>query len=260
LENAISIEGLSISFGGLKAVDNFDMEIKSGEIRSLIGPNGAGKTTIFNLITRIYKHDRGKILFYGEDISTLPPHRIAQKRIARTFQNVELIGELTALENVLVGCYIHFTYGLFSAALRLKKMRNEEKEQKGRALKALSLVGLQPFKNIVSSNIPLGQRRLLEIARALVIDPKLLLLDEPAAGMNALEIKELNRLLKLLREERGITILLVEHQMRMVMEVSDSITVLDYGQKIAEGTPNEIRNNPDVINAYLGKKESNAQN
>jgi branched-chain amino acid transport system ATP-binding protein len=219
----------------------------------IIGPNGAGKTTVFNLITGIYKPSSGRILFDGKDIANLAPHNIAKMGISRTFQNIELFPGLTVLDNVIIGQDMYRNYGFVSSGLRLKRVLSEEEKTNEEALEALKFVGLDSYRNQLPQNLPFGQRRLLELARALFMKPKLLLLDEPGAGMNYQEIRSLHQIILEIRARWEMTILLVEHVMQLVMEVSDRISVLNYGQKITEGTPAEVRNNEEVIKAYLGK-------
>jgi len=249
----LKIKNLSKKFGGLTAIQNLSMEVAEGELHSLIGPNGAGKTTLFNLISRIFKPDEGQILFKEKDLLRISPSKICALGIARTFQKVELFNEMTAMENVLVGCHTLIRNGFLSAALRLNWFRTEEAQIQEKAMEALRKVGMEEYKFKKAGSLPLGQRRLLELARALASCPKLLLLDEPASGLNNSETESLMKVILSLCKEQGITILIVEHNMRVVMEISDNITVLNHGVKIAEGTPEEICKNFQVIEAYLGK-------
>ena len=245
-------EGLSKRFGGLQAVDDFSVEIKSGEIVGLIGPNGAGKTTVFNLITGLETPDRGTLYFRREFITGLPAHRIARRGIARTFQNIRLLRHLTVLENVKVAYHCHVRYSLLEAALRLPRFGRVEREIERKSLAFLELLGLADVAHVPAASLPYGKRRRLEIARALATEAELLLLDEPAAGLNPAETRELAELIRRLRDEFRVTILLIEHDMKLVMSLCDRIVVLNFGRTIASGTPAQVRNNPDVIAAYLG--------
>ena len=247
------IDNLSIEFGGLKAVSNFSMEMHKKELIGLIGPNGAGKTTIFNLITGLYRPTSGTIQLMGEDITNLVTHKRVQKGIARTFQNIRLFKQLTVLENVKVAYHNNMSYGLFSSIFRTKKYWREENEVHQKAQEILEVLGLLEYKDELAQNLPYGKQRKLEIARALATFPRLLCLDEPAAGMNPRETEELMKTIKIIQEKFETTILLIEHDMKFVMGICDRIYVLNFGELIAEGVPLEIQKNPEVIKAYLGE-------
>jgi branched-chain amino acid transport system ATP-binding protein len=240
-------------FGGLVAVSNVDFKIEHGSIASLIGPNGAGKTTLFNVITGIYRPEAGSVQFDGHELVGLRSDQIAFRGVSRTFQNIRLFSEMTVQENVLVGMHPRLTQTVAEALLRTPRFRTEERMARAKARDLLRFVGLAGQDDAIARNLPYGGQRRIEIARALGSDPKLILLDEPTAGMNPHETGEATILFRRLRDERGITVLLIEHDMRVVMGISEHITVLDYGEKIAEGTPEQVRKNQRVIEAYLGR-------
>lgn len=250
----LQASGIVKQFGGLTAVNNVDFNIPRGSITSLIGPNGAGKTTFFNMITGLYVPTSGKILFNGEEIQGLKPDVVTTRGIGRTFQNIRLFAHMTALENVLVGLHSRLHASLIGILALTKRVREEEAAAHKRAQELLNYVGLGRNRvNELSKNLPYGDQRRLEIARALATEPKLLLLDEPTAGMNPQETDDLTRLMRQVRDELGVTVLLIEHDMKVVMGISEYITVLDHGAKIAEGSPEAIRTNEEVIEAYLGR-------
>ena len=247
-------EDVVIKFGGLTAVSGFSIEAERGSISSLIGPNGAGKTTCFNIITGFYKPTSGRVIFNGKDVTGMPPHLVCKTGIARTFQNIRLFTGGTVLQNVMTACWVRQRAPWWSAPLQLPIFRREEREIRERSMELLAAVGLDGLAEEVATGLPYGAQRRLEIARALATGPELLLLDEPAAGMNPQESLELMDFIRDIRDRFKVTILMIEHDMKVVMGVSEWIRVLDYGQLIAEGTPDEIKKNPRVIEAYLGKE------
>lgn len=249
----LDVAGVSKHFGGIHALDDVTFSVKTGAILSMIGPNGAGKTTFINVASGIYAPDAGAIRFQGEDIAGLPAHLVAAKGIGRTFQLEELFGSLSVLENVMVGCHTRMRAGMFSAGFSLPSMRQEERQMREEAMQDLGLVGLDGRAQDAISQLPLGERKLVGIARALAMKPKLLMLDEPAGGLAAHEVDRLVRLLYTLLEN-GLTLFIVEHNMPFVMSISEHVVVLDEGAKIAEGPPAEIQANDAVIKAYLGEE------
>lgn len=252
MSNILEVKGLTKRFGGLAAVEDMDFEVREGGISGLIGPNGAGKTTIFNLITGVYKVSSGTISFEQRDITNTEPYLVADYGITRTFQNIRLFKNLSVYENVLIACHDSAKYGLAESFLRLPRFRKEERVLKEKALGLLSYMGLVERKDAIANALPYGLQRRLEITRALALDPKLLLLDEPAAGMNPDETEQLMRLISDVRSTFNLTVLVIEHHMDLVMGVCEHIVVLNFGHKLAEGRPEEIRGDKRVIEAYLG--------
>ncbi len=254
----LQLQGVTKFFGGLCAVKSFDLKLNKGDLAGLIGPNGAGKTTAFNLITGLYQPTKGEIHFNGEQISGMGPHEITRMGIARTFQNIRLFPNLTVLDNVRIAYHAHIDYSMADSIFRSPRFSRGEKELTEKAQDFLSIFQLEGIQDELAKNLPYGEQRRVEIARALACDPKLLLLDEPAAGMNPREIINLMELIGFIRERFNLTILLIEHQMRVVMGICEHITVMDFGEVIARGNPNEIQNNPQVVEAYLGQGAANA--
>lgn len=250
----LEAQGINKSFGGLTAVNDIDFSLDEGQIASIIGPNGAGKTTFFNIVSGYYNPDRGKIIFDGRDVTNLSPEKVAACGIARTFQNIRLFPDLMVVENVLVGMHLHLSSSIAKIVFNTRGVRTEEEKAYADARSLLEYAGLAGKETELARSLSYGDQRRLEVARALAVRPKMLLLDEPTAGMNPRETDEMKEFILNLRDERKVTILLIEHDMKVVMGISDHITVLNYGMKIAEGKPQEIRDNPEVIKAYLGQE------
>ncbi|HJX14348.1 MAG TPA: ABC transporter ATP-binding protein [Candidatus Deferrimicrobiaceae bacterium] len=250
----LDMRNVTMSFGGVTALRDVSFSVRAGEILGLIGPNGAGKTTLFHVVTAMVPGASGEIVFGGERIGGLATHRITRRGVGRTFQNIRLFPEMTARENVMVGRHTRSRAGVWRSVFRTPGQREEEELVRRKTDELLALVGLRGQEDVVASALPYGYQRRLEIARALAGEPKLLLLDEPVAGMNENETQEIHRLIRKIRD-LGVTVILIEHDMSLVMQVCDRLVVLHFGEKIAEGTPEEIRNNPDVIAAYLGREE-----
>ena len=258
MASLLAVRDLTIRFGGITALSDVSFDVEEGHIVGLIGPNGAGKTTCFNCITRLYQPSAGQVLFKGDDLLRCTPQQIAAKRIARTFQNVALFGRMSVLDNVLVGDHARIRSGPLSSALRLPSARAAEREACERALAALDVVGLRRTAHTTAGALPFAVQKRVELARALVARPRLLLLDEPAGGLNHTEVRELSGLIRRIHAEYDLTVLLVEHHMNLVMSISDDVVVLSFGRKIAEGPPDVVRNHPAVIEAYLGASDAAA--
>ena len=251
----LEIKNLGINFGGLKAVDGLDMKIEEGQLYGLIGPNGAGKTTVFNLLTGVYQPTEGTFLFDGIEVKNSNPVKINKMGIARTFQNIRLFSQMSVLDNVLVGFHDSISYGFFESTTHFGRFNKEEKEYHKKAIELLKVFDMEEEKEYLACNLPYGKQRKLEIARALATNPKLLLLDEPAAGMNPNETAELMQTIKFVREKFNVTVLLIEHDMKLVSGICEELTVLNFGTVLAQGKTKDVLNSPEVITAYLGEDE-----
>jgi len=252
----LSVRHVSKRFGGVQALSNVSLDVEKGEVHALIGPNGAGKTTLFNCISSLYRPESGEVLFKGEDITGNSPHLIPRLGIARTFQNLELFRNATVLDNIMLGRYLHKKTGFLSEVLFLPRARDQEVSSRRRVEEVIDFLNLQPFRDRIIGQLPFGTQKCVELARALALDPELILLDEPASGLNPEETQDLCFWIEDIQEELGITILLVEHDMRMVSQVSNQVTALDFGAVIAQGTPEAVQRHPAVIQAYLGEEDS----
>lgn len=255
MSSILTCQDVSINFGGVKAVQNVSLDIRKGSVTSIIGPNGAGKTTFFNIISGVYKPTSGKVLLDGEDITSLPQHEVSKKGMARTFQNIRLFSQLDNVRNVQSALDARANYTMVEAILGLPRKRSEDKKNYDIAMECLDLVGLKDFAHDRPGNLPYGMQRKVELARALASDPKLLLLDEPAAGLNPVEVEDFIELLKKIRQIRDLTILLIEHRLKVVNTLSDEVFVLNFGELLTHGTPEEVQNHPKVIEAYMGEEE-----
>jgi branched-chain amino acid transport system ATP-binding protein len=245
-------EDIAIRFGGIRAVDAVSFDVRPGEVFSIIGPNGAGKTTIFNLISRIYAPTSGRLLFQDQDITNVPPYRIAGLGIARTFQNIELFANATLLQNLLIGRHCHSTVGVLSELVFTPAVRREELKHREKAEEVIAFLGLERYRDTLIANLPYGVRKVVELGRALCIEPKLLLLDEPSSGLNVEETEGMGFWIEDIKKDLGVTVIMVEHDMNLVRMVSDRVMALNYGKVIALGTPDEVQNHPEVVRAYIG--------
>jgi branched-chain amino acid transport system ATP-binding protein len=258
MDSILKIENLTISFGGIRALNNVSFEVEKGAIYSIIGPNGAGKTTVFNCISGIYPPDSGRIFYKGQETTHLKPYQVAKKGIARTFQNIELFSHMTTMDNLMLGRHLHMKTGVWRGATFIhkgSKAAREEIENRGKVEEVIDFLELQAARNQFVINLPYGTRKLVELGRALALNPEVILLDEPSAGMNMEEKGDLMFSIQDIRDDLGITVLLVEHDMNLIMDISDRILALNYGEKIADGIPEEIQRHPEVLKAYLGEEE-----